>query len=139
MASVKDIIRAFSCHTKGSCDGCPYIDSYNNYSCIRKSMSDALKLLKENQPRIMRLPEAMSKFDPIIIEIKQSDGNSFVKWVDAVLGQNARCVTVVDLYCESTDSRECDFDFALYNKTFRFWSSKPTLEQRKSVPWESLW
>ncbi len=99
----------------------------------------AEELKKLLEPEIMRLPEALGSYDPIFAEFRSlvGDGKTFTKWVDAVISMDARHVTITDLYCEETESRKLDFDFNLYNRAFRFWSTKPTDEQRKAVPWET--
>ena len=94
-----------------------------------------IELLKAEQPRIMRLPEAMGIYDPVFAEFKKMDGDTFTKWVDAVISDDARHVKVTDLYCIIPTIRDMEYDFNLYNKRFRFWSKKPTDEQMASEPW----
>lgn len=102
-----------------------------------KMVEDALDIVLEN-PRIMRLPEAMSKYDPVLAEFKNCNGDTFTKWVDAVISPDLRHVTVTDLYCEEPESRRLDLGFNLYNRMFRFWTGKPTDEQRNAEPWQSV-
>lgn len=102
---------------------------------ITEALNMAIEVLKAEQPRIMRLPEAMGIYDPVFAEFKKMDGDTFTKWVDAVISDDARHVKVTDLYCIIPTIRDMEFDFNLYNKRFRFWSKKPTDEQMASEPW----
>ena len=104
---------------------------YDQYLAV----DDALDLLKEQQPRILRLPEALGVYDPIVAEFKKPNGKTFIKWVDAVISQDLKSVDITDLYCNEPEERKLSFSFNLYNTMFRFWSVKPTEKQRKEEPW----
>lgn len=141
MPDREKVLTAMECCAVGAeCDHCPYsMLNKEGYEGCHQMHWDAIELLDKQKPKIMRLPEALGSYDPIFAEFRNlvGDGKTFTKWVDAVISMDARHVTITDLYCEETESRKLDFGFNLYNRVFRFWSTKPTDEQRKAVPWET--
>ena len=117
----------------------PYAQALTSVTVPSNVILETLEYVREQeQPRIMRLPEAMSKYDPVLAEFKNCNGDTFTKWVDAVISPDLRHVTVTDLYCEEPESRKLDLGFNLYNRMFRFWTGKPTDEQRNAEPWQTV-
>ena len=92
-------------------------------------VQDALALLKEQEARVLTKSEAISYPEkqnafsesdkaPLFVEYKKPQPY-FVKWM---LADN------VYLWMN-----ELSMD---YGKEYRFWTSRPTEEQRKAVPWD---
>lgn len=115
------------------CEHC----SYDSASCFLDITSDALSLLKAQQPRAMTLEEVWNRGDnePLFLEyvlpsraelcpaIFQPDNS------DRGGGDGYMCV--VGKWCASGF-----YNVREYNKTWRCWTSRPTDEQRKAVKWE---
>lgn len=110
------------------CTGCPY---QGISPCQNKLAEDALALLKDQEARVMTKSEAISYPEkqnafsdsdkaPLYVEYKKPQPY-FVKWV-----------TADSVYLWMKDI-ELSLD---YGKEYRFWTSRPTEEQRKAVAWE---
>ena len=88
---------------------------------------DALKMLKDQEPRVLTLEEVRDEYEVVWLETKYlsptvclfDNGESNVDWLYFVFGLD-------DSYGESVH---------LYGKNWRCWSAKPTDEQREVVPW----
>lgn len=102
-----------------------------------RTISDALALLKAQVPRVMTLEEARETLhtaDFLVIEDREN--------VDLVLG--VRTLTAWDLstgaYLDFDDlddnAKSGDYYVRHYNKDFRFWTARPTEEQREAVKFD---
>lgn len=108
------------------CEHC----SYDSASCFLDITSDALSLLKAQEPRVMTLDEVEAlPYGYVLIETDKKDS---LHWVDALL------------FCKNTNF---SFDFitlegrarllgTAYNMEWRCWTARPTDEQREAVKWE---
>ena len=116
------------------CENCPY-QTYKS-RCVIKLMQDALALLKEQEARVLEYSEIEKhplvwledndKEDVIPALFLQYNGWSaeFVvqdpdKYVDAIV--RSAMVSAVE---------------GMYGMTWRAWTSRPTPEQMREVPWE---
>ena len=89
---------------------------------------DALKMLKEQEPRVLTLDEVRYEYEVVWLETKYlqptvclvDNGESDADWICFAFG-------VDDSYPMS---------WHLCGKSWRCWSSKPTEEQREAVPWQ---
>ena len=99
---------------------------------ISEAYSMAIDALREQKPRVMTKSEAISypemqnAFDesdkpPLYVEYKTPQ-SYFVKWV-----------SVENVYLWMNDF-ELNMD---YGKEFRFWTSRPTDEQRRKEAWDA--
>ncbi|MBQ3955237.1 MAG: hypothetical protein II680_05055 [Clostridia bacterium] len=108
-----------------NCDHCPYSPEYGK-SCIGiEATRDALVLLKKEEPRVMAREEVIDLPQGSVVWYEEksesgsflramiSDGNGFLG--DFYLGVNANEIEL---------------------KRQRFWTSRPTEEQRKAVKWD---
>lgn len=78
-----------------------------NNSMLREALDIALALLKAQEPRLVTIDD-----------FKDADECGYITaWCEASNGLFAECITVG----------------ALEEKDFRYWTSKPTDEQRKAV------
>ena len=105
------------------CQECPY----DGKDCFHRLKTDALALLKAQEPRVM-------DFDDVV------GGDEC--WLEAV---NGACGYADCYACTGTGEVQvfrCNFDnpqyimASDYLKTWRCWTSRPTDEQREAVPWE---
>ena len=103
----KKVIRGMEhCIRRKPCDGCPYENG-----CEIRLFEDALDVLKAQEPHI--LTEA---------DFENADDDGFIPaWCEESGG---------DQYWECITGHA-----VLPNKNYRYWSSRPTDEQRKAVKW----
>lgn len=119
--------------TQVPCEKCHYHNKeyhgvHGNGCCNMRSLQrDILALLKAQEPRVMTLEEVCkglvwldtyrtSEVEPVYILEMNKRGEIYY----LVFGTGARPM----LYDED------------YNKEYRFWTSRPTDEQREATPWE---
>ena len=112
------------CGQPTECDGCPY-DTGLVGGCFTRLKSDALELLRAQQPRILTPDEV------------EEEG---VYWMEVIQGERARPCMV----CSVTEDhfiirRSAQTPFLFwkyqYGAFYRMWTSKPTDEQRKATLW----
>lgn len=132
MTKWEKVIQALELCIKGNeihyCNKCPY--KISDFNCDSKGfMKDALDLLKEQEPRVMTVEE-----------LRNDSGEAFYFETRAEMLRS--CVIVNDtsndfvyLVCGLDDDIYWR-DYRSYNITWRCWTSRPTQEQRKTVPWE---
>ena len=112
------------------CESCGYaIDKHGHYSCKQNCASDALTLLKAQEPRVMTLEEVKAfEWDYCYLEEERLPGKEYRRICgDYVL----TCITWP--YIASMRIQHGDDN---YGKKWRCWSAKPTDEQRQDVKWE---
>ena len=119
-----------------TCDDCPYKDP--EHECFRLLMNDVVCFVEAQQPRVLTLEEVVvhyslppvfpddlgMQFDylndiqPLYFDFPHPEDPWIVHW---------RKYDEVGKYL---DGWKAD-----YGKTWRCWTSRPTDEQRKAVPW----
>lgn len=112
--------------------------------CIRigQAVTDAITLLKEQEPRVMTLEEALVdnnnsiEISPyVFVEIKGRNDIFIGSVHDDIYGDYHSNDIKVRVYrIWMSDSKT--YPKADYMKTVRFWNRKPTDEQRQAVKWE---
>lgn len=122
-----------NCVTEPKCRDCPW-EECERFDCKKVSVPanlllDALKLLKEQEARVMTLDEVKSfDWDYCYLEEVRLSGKEY----RAVCGDYAlTCITwpyVTSMRIQRGDES--------YGKKWRCWTAKPTDEQRKAVKWE---
>lgn len=133
MADREKVMRGMYICATGSfddCKMCPY-DKLTN--CQDLMLSDALALLKEQEPRVMTLKElddyrkTEEGADPYITSEKTP---VMVEYSNDV-PYNTRWLTIESLnsWLDYRDMR------VIYGKEWRCWTARPTDEQRKAVKW----
>ncbi len=124
------------------CNDCPYAGE--DESCVEKMSMDALALLKEQEPRILSLGEAIEgknglEIDPyVFVEIKGRE-DIFIGTVTDVSHYNypnlvfdvGECFQIDRSFSASKNYLNTD-----YMKTVRCWTHKPSKEQRRAAKWE---
>ena len=129
MNELENVINGLECCSKGDCadcDNCTYRGVKTDVPCESTLMRNALALLKAQEPRVMMLEEVCkglvwldtyrtSEVEPVYILEMNKRGEIYY----LVFGTGARPM----LYDED------------YNKEYRFWTSRPTDEQREAVKW----
>ena len=115
----------------GNCYDCPYMANGGDpEQCDRQAFKDALALLKEQEPQVLKLEEVEAlPYGHVLIE---TDKSGSLRWLDALL------------FCKNANF---SFDFITlegrarllgteYNREWRCWTSRPTDEQREAVKWD---
>lgn len=123
------------CCYNNNCGACPYSAIIK---CQHKLHSDALALLREQEPRVMTVEEARETLrtaDFLYCEDKNDD---------TMAGGLTRGVLNDSDYWDLSNGEyitpNCldegmDLE-AEYGKTFRFWTAKPSPEQMQDAKWE---
>ena len=120
------VIRAMECCAVGAeCDHCPYSPmNKSGYEGCYKMHADALALLKAQEPRVLTLEEIPER----------QEMTCWLEWRDddfyaAILYANDLKVDYMK-FCTS-----CAFMKREYGMTVRCWTSRPTDEVRRAIPW----
>ena len=113
MIDREKVIRGLERCAKGNC---PFSEEYKAceytvgmYCGKKRLMMDALELLKAQEPRLITVED-----------FKDADAYGYIP---------AWCETKNDLFCE------CILIGALEEEGCRYWTAKPTDEQRRATPW----
>lgn len=109
----------------GICNECPYIYECWTTEC-NPAARDALALLKEQEPRVMTLEEALGG-DECWVEYP----NGGCGYADCYMSYTTNGA---DIY----RTMQHDFNVPLdtYGKSWRCWTSRPTDAQREKVKWD---
>lgn len=132
----KKVMDGLECCTHGvnKCAICPYdprynkIDEINARSCMTQLAMDALKLLKEQETRVMTLEEIPEYDGAFLIEYRHEVWP--MQW--ALFRLN---LTTAYRFIRGDSELGFSINKDFYGKTWRCWTSRPTEEQRKATPW----
>lgn len=128
MKSREDVIKGLECHKRVmygeidehgfACNSCPYKDMES--TCRSRTegdlISDALTLLKAQEPRVLTLREWISTPEP-------ADGECM-------------CYEIKNKGLQAMLVKAFDGVRHLYGKAFRVWTSRPDNATREATPWE---
>lgn len=115
-----------ACNGKTVCLDCRYMHDYSG-GCETQLLSDALAMLKAQEPRVMTLSEALAA-DYVYLEIKLHASLPCECCILAV-DPDGGILPLHKGFCAYLDGEE-------YGETWRCWTSRPTEEQRRAEPWE---
>lgn len=130
MADREKVIRGLECHGDGvyeSCKLCPY----HFDGCEIALCRDALALLKEQEPRVLTVEEIRSGTVEVAW-IEDADKAEMIPGIWFRLS-NEGGDEAVDIHIRDgfVGAR-----LEVYGKLWRCWTSRPSEEQRKAVPWD---
>jgi hypothetical protein len=109
------------CCYDDNCGACPYSASKK---CQHELHSDALALLREQEPRVMTLEEIIKLNDWVWVDYEDAfNGYEYKLEYDPDCGR-------VEWLNGATDGME------EYGKTWRCWTSRPSPEQMRDTKWE---
>lgn len=137
MADREKTIKGLEAHAtaSGCMKNCPYwgIETLN---CSRELATDALALLKAQQPRVLTLEELWQmEHKPVYLQYE----NSRLRIAEHVILLKAkRCYVpcLGESYIFMREHKVRDTYWACdYNVTWRCWSARPTDEEREGTPW----
>lgn len=119
------VIRGLGCClSPNDHENCPYDGIGKTYSeCLKRLVTDALALLKEQEARVMTLEEVIHSKDWIWYQWK----NTHCGWTVAV-----NCDGKWIEWEDSTTDQLCK-----YGEKWRCWTSRPTPEQMRDTKWEA--
>lgn len=138
----EEVIRGLECCLKDDCDNCPYYDPEVDHDCdyfgkcLRGNMyHDAIALLKEQEPRVMTLWEAVGIIDrPVYLErnvlMPDKSVNRQECWALVCATDDEHMIRLATPYGEEK------WHVGAYGIGWRCWTSRPTDEQREAIPWE---
>ena len=135
MVDKDEVIRGLKCcYITTSCDGCPYAERLSkvalktpdNYCPI---LDDVLELLKEREPRVLTWEELEDWQDAVWFEDKNEDEC----YIALTANMGTHDATFVN--AEPGIFRSFEFLRGFYNKEWRCWSARPTINQRRAVKW----
>ena len=109
--------------------GCPYENEGEDIGCKYALHSDALALLKAQEPKVMTLEEVNAlDWDYCYLEQERLPGKEY----RGMLGKYIMtCVT-----WPSITAAKISQGMDNYGKTWRCWTARPTDAQREAVKWE---
>ena len=141
MAEREKVIQGLEAHanpkTCETCAGeyCPYYNrggSYPKVTCSSFLAADALALLREQEPRVLTLEEIRSGTVEVVW-LEDADKPNVIPGIWFRLsnegGDEAVDIHVMDGFVGAR--------LEVYGKMWRAWTSRPTEEQRKAVPWDA--
>ena len=118
MADLKNVIYDIErciCHVPDACKDCSKYGGGNAIGCMEELLTDALALLKAQEPRVMTLDEWENAPEPL-------DGECM-------------CYEIKNTGLRSMLVKAFNGCKGLYGKAFRRWTSRPTEEQRGDTQW----
>ena len=111
------------------CKECPY-DFGPSIKCVTLMHTDALALLKAQEPRVLTMEEVRDEAEYMYLEKYSKTGSDLYEC--AIPGDWDRYG--IELLMSEYDAAR--LRWSDYGKTWRCWSSRPTDEQRKAIPWQ---
>ena len=114
-----------------SCAGCPYSNSMDlpeGGGCVDATQKDALALLKEQEPKVMTLEEAINGNQVGYVEFRYHPDCGWVK-CDFTLPDDevALMLSTTKVFYQETPD---------YKRLWRLWTSRPAYEQMEATPWD---
>lgn len=116
---------------------CPY---YENVLCHELLRSDALSLLKAQEPRVLTLEEVKGMKYLTVCAIEQRSKvikiikNTFNAEYGGIITLGTENFLDFGLYGNTNRFRRTE---AGYGKTWRCWTSRPSDSERENTPWEN--
>ena len=126
MVDREKVISGLELCLEGLSDICPYKDSDAPGGCRDELMHDALVLLKAQEPRVMTLEYFDNSPD------KDSKG-CLVAWVE--YRRDEEWAEYWEDTCDEWSVIRRDDFYS--GESYRFWTSRPSDEQREAIPWNA--
>lgn len=122
------VIQGLECCSNGICYAgkCPYENGDNeSIECIKKLAEDALSLLKAQEPRVMTPEEVADQPEGTVVWMEQHTEER--DYISAMVcnGKGRIGNYGIGINLEDLDAKD-----------IRFWTSRPTDEQREAVKWD---
>ena len=116
-------------------EDCPYYREYNGGKCISAAVSDALALLKAQEPRVMTYDELNKLHADDVIWLEDIDKAEVIPAIVCGAPDYSSVLDAVELcaYYRNKYIRAITKD---YLERWRCWTSRPTDAQREAVKWE---
>lgn len=143
MIDREKVIKGLECCADRDCKGqeCPYHhnfpEDWNRFDCSTELARDVLELLKPKLMTILDLKAAT------LISWQAKHGSM---WLETRFGCMAPCLSdlehkgefrVFSLFLHPADGGNITWwDSSFYNKTWRCWDKRPSLEQREAEKWD---
>jgi hypothetical protein len=111
-------------------EDCPYYREYNGGKCMSAAVSDALALLKAQEPRVMAYEELSTIDGAFIIESSAVHPLEWVFFFDTDAGSDAVWVQGFD----GERNIICREDYGIY---VRCWTYRPDQATREATSWDA--
>ena len=133
MIDSEKVIKGLECcvNDLGECEVCPYDERNGKLACGKNHYSDALALLKAQEPRVMTLEEVLAlPYDtPIYIENCNGLYGGWDIFSGTTMDDNNDVVTGASWATAEYWSQD------EYGDTWRCWTARPDRETREATPW----
>ena len=141
MTDRKEVMTWLKICGMGDCsECCPYRNGEVRAStCYEQLMTDALSLLKAQEPRVLTISELWHmEHKPVYLERKNS--RLYTTEPSIVLKTGRSYIPSLGDSCIlMRENKIHDKYWACgYNKTWRCWTARPTDEQREEVKWDAV-
>ena len=123
MTKREKVIRGLECCAFGDCNPCPYTET----RCQEHLCGDALVLLKEQEARVMTPYEARAEYEIVWLDRKNIS-------CEVAILQRIAC-SMYEFSIMGTDEMPSLLE-SQYGKTWRCWTSRPSEQQMRDMPWE---
>ena len=123
---IKALTQCLRGNDTSHCDGCPY--NSKDFRCRLDLRNDAIELLKAQEPRVMTLEEVVTTTENTIVWYEHIGKNMMRPRIVSYADKKTVCFTDGGVWNYKKDG---------YGKRFRFWTSRPTAEQREAVKWDA--
>ena len=138
MIDREKVIRGFECCVRDvrgkairPCDDCPYDNDGIENPCQMGLMTDALALLKDQEPRVLTLEELRD-----VGQVWESSAPPYL-WLD----KNRSIYNTISFWCawrdiyEMIHGRHDKYTDENYGSEWRCWTARPTEEQMRDTKW----
>ena len=118
--------------------GCPYLGGSDVGNCFVTLMTDALALLKAQEPRVMTLEEIKALPDYVFLEDRDISHAFSIKTISRPALPQLVFVNTSDEECMGFRGPDGDTILVTsrYGVKWRCWTSRPTDAQREAAKWE---
>ena len=134
MIDRKKVIKGLECcgysRFMDKCQECPY----DGKECFHRLKTDALALLKAQEPRLMTLDEAQTLRENDVVWLEDKGKPNIIPGIVRNRHLWPHSATMVTNFMRGDGCKVTAGDDD-YGKRWRCWTSQPTDEQRAAEPW----
>lgn len=106
-------------------------DEENIFAHDAAMLKAAVRLLKEQEPRVMTIEKLVSLEKGTPVYFEETDGSDCYHGYTCFYGTSGQ-----DIVSASYGTNASYYDMNEYGKSWRCWNTKPTNEQRREAKWE---
>ena len=121
------------CSDMPNCPGCAYL---RKPDCMEHLKRDIIALLKEQEPRVMKVTEVSACEVGTVLWVEERQGVTWNLFPLEIETSSTHPDTGTDYLFFITYHDLRKFECSEYNQTWRCWTSRPTDEEREATPWQ---